>query len=358
LLTLSPISIGRSSASGARGFTVSNTNSSTAVGSFDVYTLEAQCNHLLVQGLASSTRNSYASGQRKFLEFCCQLGKIHPSGSPCPVDEWTLCLFLTFLAKTVQYSTIKVYLSAVRSLHIDQGFPDPLVNCLRLQRVLRGVERTQGDASSQRLPITDNVLVVIFKALNVNMPDHCMFWAACCLAYFGFLRSAEFTIPNLASYSPSIHLGVADTAVDSASSPSCLRVQIKASKTDPFRKGCFVHIGRGTYPLCALQSLMSCLTIRGDGLGPLFLFQDGRPLSRPLLTAWLRHILASAGICGNFSSHSFRIGAATVAARNGIPNHQIQALGRWSSTAYLSYIRTRAEILSKLSKRLTAGATP
>ena len=117
----------------------------------------------------------------------------------------------------VQYSTIKVYLSAVRSLHIDQGFPDPLVECLRLQRVLRGVKRTQGDASSQRLPITDDVMIIIFKALDVNMPDHCMFWAACCLAYFGFLRSGEFTVPNLASYAPSIHLGVADTAVDSAS---------------------------------------------------------------------------------------------------------------------------------------------
>ena len=324
------------------------------MGSFDVYTLEAQCNHLQVQGLASSTRNSYASGQRKFLEFC----KIHPSGSPCPVDEWTLCLFMTFLAKTVQYSTIKVYLSAVRSLHIDQGFPDPLVDCLRLRRVLWGVQRTQGDASSQRLPITDDVLVIIFKVLNVNMPDHCMFWVACCQAYFGFLRSAEVAIPNLASYLPSIHLGVADTAVDSASSPSCLRIRIKASKTDPFRKGCFVHIGRGTYPLCALQSLLSYLTIRGNGPGPLFLFQDGRPLSRSLLTAWLRRILASAGISGNFSSHSFCIGAATVAAHNGIPDHQIQALGWWSSTAYLSYIRTPAEMLSKLSKQLTAGATP
>ena len=138
---------------------------------------------------------------------------------------------------------------------------------------------------------------------------------------------------------------MADTSVDSASSPSCLCVQIKSSKTDPFQKGCFVHIGQGTYPLCALQALLSYLTIRGDGPGPLFLLQDGHPLSRSLLTAWLLHILASAGIPGNFSSHSFRIGAATVAARNGIPDHQIQALGRWSSSAYLSYIRTPAWVL-------------
>lgn len=327
------------------------------MGSFDISTLEARCHTLLVHGLASSTRNSYASGQKKFYDFCTQLGKIHPSGSPCPVNEWTLCLFATFLANTVQYSTIKVYLSAVRSLHVDQGFSDPLVNCLRLQRVLRGIKRTQGDSSSQRLPITDEIMAVIFKALDVTMADHCMFWAACCLAYFGFLRSAEFTVPNLASYSPSIHLGVADIAVDASSLPSCLRIRIKASKTDPFRKGCFVHIGRGSFPLCAVQSLLAYLTLRGDRPGPLFLFQDGRPLSRSLLTAWLRRILPSANIQGNFSSHSFRIGAATVAARNGIPDHQIQALGRWTSTAYLSYIRTPAETLSQLSKQLTAGVS-
>ena len=27
--------------------------------------------------------------QRKLVNFCAQLGKLHPSGSPCPTDEWT-----------------------------------------------------------------------------------------------------------------------------------------------------------------------------------------------------------------------------------------------------------------------------
>jgi len=74
-----------------------------------------------------------------------------------------------------------------------------------------------------------------------------MFWAACNLVYFGFLHSAEFTVPNLASYVSAIHLGVAHVAVDSHSSPSCLCLCIKVSKTDPFRKGCFLHIGKGEF---------------------------------------------------------------------------------------------------------------
>ena len=55
-----------------------------------------------------------------------------------------------------------------------------------------------------------------------------MLWVACTLAYFGFLRSSEFTVPLLARYSEENHLGVADIAVDSLASPSSLRVRIKA----------------------------------------------------------------------------------------------------------------------------------
>ena len=217
---------------------------------------------------------------------------------------------------------------------------------------MRGIKRSQGSPAAQRLPITDSILTVIHQALDLNSYDHCMFWAACTLGYFGFLGSAEFTVPTLASFSSEIHLSVADIQVDSMSSPSCIRLPIKASKTDPFRKGCFVHICLRRAPLCAVQAMFSYLSLRGNHPGPLFLHKSGLPLSRAVLTDWLRQILSSAGIPGNFSSHSFRIGAPTVAARNGVPDHLIQALGRWSSNAYQLYIRTPSEALAGLSNRL------
>lgn len=46
---------------------------------------------------------------------------------------------------------------------------------------------------------------------------------------------------------------------------------------------------------------------------------------------------------------------ATVGARRGIPDHLIQALGRWPSNAYKSYICTPSETLASLSSRLTYG---
>ena len=41
-----------------------------------------------------------------------------------------------------------------------------------------------------------------------------------------------------------------------------------------------------------------------------------------------------------------------VSAHNGIPNHLIQALGRWTSNAYQLYIRTPSEVLAGISSQL------
>ena len=85
-------------------------------------------------------------------------------------------------------------------------------------------------------------------------------------------------------------------------------------------------IGPGSPPLCAVQAVVSFLECWSNRPGPLFLFENGLPLSGSLLTDRLRAIVLSAGLCGDFSSHSFQIGAATSAARAGIPDHLIQVI--------------------------------
>lgn len=95
-------------------------------------------------------------------------------------------------------------------------------------------------------------MLFIWKSLNVHLTDHCEFWAACTLGYFGFLGAGELTVPNLIIFSSPMHLTVQDIVVNGASSTSCMRVTIKASKTDPFHKGANLNIGLGSYPLCAV----------------------------------------------------------------------------------------------------------
>ncbi|CAH3139608.1 unnamed protein product [Pocillopora meandrina] len=69
---------------------------------------------------------------KEVLQLFLKLSQLYLSGSPCPTDEWTLCLFATFLARFLHHSTIKVYLSGVRALNVEQGLQDPPQNCPRL----------------------------------------------------------------------------------------------------------------------------------------------------------------------------------------------------------------------------------
>lgn len=88
----------------------------------------------------------------------------------------------------------------------------------------------------------------------------------------------------------------------------------------------------------------------GQRPGPFFLLENGLPLTSSLVTDRVRAILLSAGLTGDFSSHSFLTGAATSEARAGVPDHLIQVLGRWKSDAYKQYIRTPPDLITCTAK--------
>lgn len=308
----------------------------------------------MFQGIASSTRRTYSSAQRKFLEFCHWSQSAHSNGSPLPASEWTLMLFVSHLSRTIKASSIKVYLAAVRSLHIENGFPNPLSNCLRLERVIRGIKRSQGISKRERLPVTVTVLLRIREKLNFQCYDDILLWAACCTGFFGFLRSGEFTTPS-AKFDARVHLAVDDVRIDRHENPKVIFLRIKCSKTDPFRQGHTIRLGLSGNRICPVRSLLRYLHVRGGDPGPLFRHTNGLPLTRATLTTWLRTAVSRAGIEGNFSGHSFRIGAATSAAAAGIPDHLIKTLGRWLSSAYQLYIQTPHHILDTVPERIVCN---
>ena len=186
--------------------------------------------------------------------------------------------------------------------------------------------------------------------------DHIMLWAACCLGFFGFLRSGELTAPEDREFDQGQHLSFADMAVDNPAKPTTISVRIKQSKTDPFRRGVTIFLGRTDLPLCPVAALLVYLAVRGPGEGPLFRFKDGRALTRSRLVAVVRDALARAGLKPeDYSGHSFRIGAATTAAACGVSVDTIKTLGRWRSQAYQLYARLPRKHLAGLSRTLAAA---
>lgn len=225
--------------------------------------------------------------------------------------------------------------------------------------VLRGARKEQaGEAKRPRLPITPAILGKMRQTWSREATswDHVMLWAACCLGFFGFLRSGELSAPEDGKFDPGQHLSYTDIAADDTANPRTLSVTIKQSKTDPFRQGVTIYLGRTDTPLCPVAALLAYLARRGPGEGPLFRFEDGKALTRTRLVVAVRKNLAECGFKPeDYSGHSFRIGAATTAAACGVPVETIMTLGRWKSQAYRLYVKLPGKQLAGLSRTLAAS---
>ncbi len=152
---------------------------------------------------------------------------------------------------------------------------------------------------------------------------------------FWVLRCSELAISS--KFDPATNLTILDSET--------ISFLINQSKTDQVKKGHFVYIFNLPSPIQPYQAIREYLRLRifqaKSPLEPLFLDHAGKPASRTWFQKHLKAVLLSAGISArNFSSHSFRIGAATSVAQKGLTKHQIQTLGRWSSETFQSYIRT------------------
>ena len=179
--------------------------------------------HYFRSGIAPSTNRVYTAGARKYLTLCN-----HLRSAPLPATEQLLCKFSAHLAtNNIAFTSIKVYLAAVRQLHISNGLPPPRTDEMaRLQQVLRGIKITQGRENislvrRHRHPISLEVLHEI-QSIWSKQPrskDRTMLWAAFTTCFFGFMRAGELCSDNSQTFDATSDLLVEDISVDNINDP-------------------------------------------------------------------------------------------------------------------------------------------
>ena len=270
---------------------------------------------------------------------------------PVPLVESFLENFVVSLASRVGYKAIKTYLAGVQYWSKLQGCNLLMKFMHRLKYVMSGIRRMQGKAFEKgtRPAITWDMLQCICAFIfRTELPhDRDMLTSAVLLAYFGLLRVSEYTCPSPIEYDEEAHLSVPDVSVlwhrNHAS------VNIKMSKTDPFRDGVRIKLTVLGHYLCPVHALARYMIRRGDAPGPLFVFQNGAYLTRArivdLLQRALPHVL-------NINTHSFRRGGASALASAGTPAHMIQIMGRWKSNAFAKYVEIPDEFIANAHKSM------
>ena len=294
---------------------------------------------------------------KRFLEFC----SVYMIVNPFPLSEKLLCYYAVFLAKRgLAYQTIKTYMSATRNMHISLGFPDPrdsssLPILRRIQAGIQRIQSTKGSPSKQvRLPITPAVLDRLRTHWEATKhKERLGLWAVSALCFAGFFRLGELLPSSKAQAKERGRLRWGDITVDNARAPQMLRVHLRVSKCDQFGKGVNIFVGKTDNQRCPVTATVAYMAMRGETAGSFFLLQEKNPLLKQRFIAELRSALEAIGMDPLlYAGHSFRIGAATAASQAGLPDSAIQTLGRWSSAAFLLYIRTPGHHLASLTARI------
>ena len=246
--------------------------------------------------LAPTTRRSFSTGLRVFQRFL-YFSNIKRPLHEC-FDEKTLQYFISYCSGVlhIRSCTIRTYFAAIRYYCLATGLADPLRHSngilkFSIRTLLNATEKLQHQPMHPRLPITNKLLLRICHRLNGSFFG--VYWdsllrASLCCAFYGFLRSGEFTANK---FNASRHLTFSDLAF----TRNRATIFLKRSKTDRSNNGVYIRYCRTNNYLCPIRHLHIYMKYRSKlfghlspDLAPLFIMPNGRALTPAELVKRLR----------------------------------------------------------------------
>ena len=285
---------------------------------------------LVLKSLSISTRKAYGRALTQFCKFV-QGKNTYPI--PCPqalLVEYILDLF----NRGYSHSSITSNLSAINFVHRLANLSPPSEAFL-VKKLMIGISKQNGKGDV-RLSITPEILSKMINMVHIpfagNIYLATMLKAMYSLAFHAFLRVGEMTSSPTANNA----IQIDNISKDKKS----FRIVMSNYKHAPLNQQTTIEVLKSETSICPFSRLSAYLILRPKLSGPLFIFQDGKGISKNFFTSCLVKSLAILGLeKSKYKSHSFRIGAATFAASQGLSDDQIMRMGRWKSNAFMKYIR-------------------
>ena len=275
-------------------------------------------------------------------------------------------LVYLFVGQGLAAATAQARLGAIRSVHLQLGFPDPLKPLPRLNLALEGIRRRKGPIAKRR-PVTPQMLARARAALPWNVWGRALN-CALQLGFFFLLRVSELVGGN----NPKLGLKTRDVTLYSQGRPLSqppfaeadeIQIVVRASKTDPEGETATRNLFRSGAEVCPVTpSLPPSSTWSFDGemkhrnLGRGFF----ATVTRQDIQAALQTVAASLGENAQaYTPHSLRFGGASAMWAGGFESHVLRTWGRWNSDAFLAYLWTsRKASLNTAARMATADMTP
>ena len=240
-------------------------------------------------------------------------------------------------------TTVTTYVSAL-SYVFKLGDYNDVGQHFLIKKLLQGFTKSKKQ-DDVRLPITPSILQMLVNSLPHTQKSFfikTMLKAMFLLAFHAFLRVGEMTKTG-SKQSHFLLLRNINLIRDKQANLQNVEISIPHYKhSSGHSNTLLVSKNKWSPSLCPIAALDDYLTLRkhSNASDPLFSFFDSQPISRQFFSNQLNTSLKWSGLSlAKYKAHSFRIGAATTAATQGLSESQIQLMGRWNSGAFKKYIR-------------------
>jgi hypothetical protein len=289
------------------------------------------------------------------------------------MTEREILIFVGYLYFTKGITAVSVdkMLAALRMLHMTLGHQAPMLRPNSVKLVLKGLKNKDEEELRDkpgRQPVTLRILELLYVLLHLDKTrsekDKSLIWALSSLAFWGGFRAGELVSKRSTRYDSlntllKRDLWLAKSAIDGRQ-VELLNVRLKSTKTcRAALKGQVVEVFENGTKLCPVRAYKKYRELHGSSRQGMPAFRDetGWAYRHAQFNKDLKEILGKKIQYGKLTAHSFRSGLATLMATVGYSDEEIQAAGRWSSEAFLRYIKrprlTRIRVAKRLSREIS-----
>ena len=286
-----------------------------------------------------------------------------------PLDEKKILTFIGYLLKKgLAASTIESYLSGLRQAQIAAGMGDMNLRTPLIKQIIRGRKNqslTEGSNTKTRLPITPAILKVMkdyIKKSELRTERKLLIWCIACTGFNGGFRIHEILPQNKKTFDPFKTLLQEDASLEhvnvNGKKVGTLQIRLKTEKTNRSKKHTIVDLYQSGNSICPIRAFTKWYAARsktGENL-PLFLDEEGQAFTGRRFNLFLDGFVKARfpEIEGRITSHSFRAGLATMLGQLGYCDEDIKSSGRWSSRAFLDYLKLPRTQRANMARELAS----
>ena len=305
-------------------------------------------------GLSANTHESYKTAINH-IRRCEEETLVDMS---LPFDEKKTLEFLGWMeARGLKSRSMSTYISGVRAYHIASGYKDPFMRDPMVKLILKGQDnwdkiQAKLEGKNGKLPITKNMMKLMKQNLiKVNWPicEKRLFWAIATVAWSGSFRIHELCSRKAKEFDEQTTLLWGDLTLGELKlgrkSVKSIGIHVKSPKIDRIGAGDNIEVFQLDNFLCPIAALARYgeeTKLEQEPGMPVFRLESvvcmtGVEVNKreAVLTSDVSDLVPG----GVVTCHSWRSGVPSEMARAGMDPEFIQAVGRWKSDAYKTYVK-------------------